>query len=470
MRKLITIAFIAIATSAFAQPQISLTTLATGFDSPVDIQNAGDERLFIVEQDGTIKIVDTLGNVNGTDFLDISSLVKTKSNEQGLLGLAFHPDYATNGYFFVHYTDSDEDQQVSRFTVSAGDRDIADANTELKIINFSQRDRYHNGGCIQFGPDGYLYIGTGDGSGNVGGDPDGNGQDSTTLLAAMLRLDIDNGSPYSSPADNPFVGNPDGADEIWATGLRNPWRFSFDKETGDLWIADVGQEDREEINMQLASSAGGENYGWNCREASLLFSWGGECPSDQSVFTEPAFTYSSKNNTNECSITGGYVYRGSQFPGLTGHYIYTDYCSGEISSLYDDNGTWTRLYHGDFDTYKYSSFGEDAGGEMYVAGVNDGKIYKITDLLVGIESNESNQSVGLSPNPFSNTTTLEFDNASGASYTLRITSTLGVEVKRIENITGSSVTIDRAGISNGVYFYSLKNGNDIQTSGKLIIE
>jgi glucose/arabinose dehydrogenase len=321
--------------------------------------------------------MDTLGIVNGTAFLDISSLVKTNpGNERGLLGLAFHPDYSSNGYFYVNYTDLNGDQQISRFTVSSGDPDVADAGSEQQLITVEQRDPYHNGGCLQFGPDGYLYIGTGDGSGNIGGDPDDEAQDSGTMLGAMLRIDIDNGSPYSSPASNPFTSIPDALDEIWATGLRNPWRFSFDRETGDLWIADVGQEEKEEINVQLASSTGGENYGWNCYEGDDLFSWGGDCEEDHSIYTSPIHTYDHTGGS--CSIAGGYVYRGSQHPTLQGHYIYTDYCSGKINSIYDDGGSWVNLYHGQFDVYKYSSFGEHASGDMYMCGLSDGKIYKIT--------------------------------------------------------------------------------------------
>ena len=231
-----------------ADAQLVLESVATGFSQPVDIANAGDDRLFIVERAGRIRIIAD-GAVLPTPFLNISSQVNNSPNERGLLGLAFHPDYETNGYFYVNYTISNGDTRVSRFSV-ANDPNTADPGSEMVILEVDQPEWNHNGGCLKFGPDGYLYIGVGDGGGfNDNHGPIGNGQNTQTLLGKMLRIDVDNGTPYSIPASNPFVGNDNVLDEIWAIGLRNPWRFSFDSETGDLWIGDVGQNIWEEIDF-----------------------------------------------------------------------------------------------------------------------------------------------------------------------------------------------------------------------------
>lgn len=358
-------------------PILELVEYATGFTKPVDIQHAGGNELYVVEQQGIIKIIDGDANVLSTPFLDITDRVNDGANERGLLGIAFHPDFTNNGFFYVNYTDnSGADTKISRFSIGASSL-IADPDSEFVIMEFDQPANNHNGGGIKFGPDGYLYIGTGDGG--SGGDPwgaIGNGQNTETLLAKMLRIDVDGGSPYSIPTDNPFVNNSNFLDEIWAWGLRNPWRFSFDKETGDLWIGDVGQGEWEEIDFQLASSAGGENYGWKCKEGFETFS--GNC-GGAANFTDPVHAYESTTSVGR-SVTGGFVYRGSEFPVLYGHYIYGDYVSGRIWSITPDGiGGWENIELLDFTNNQISSFGEDPNGELYMCAHGQGRIYKLTE-------------------------------------------------------------------------------------------
>ncbi len=354
-------------------PTISFSQIAT-YGSAVDIENVGDERLFIVNKLGTIGIIDTLGNVNPNTFLDISSQVTT-NGERGLLGLAFHPDYATNGYFYINYTDLSGNTVVSRFSVSALP-DIANASSEMVLMTINQPYSNHNGGDLTFGPDGYLYIATGDGG--SGGDPDNNGQDLMSLLGKILRIDVDNGTPYSIPADNPFFAPLSAADEIWSYGLRNPWRISFDQLTGDLWIADVGQGVLEEINFQSSTSPGSENYGWRCYEGTATYNNGVGCPSSNGLVF-PVYEY-GHNSTGGFSVTGGFVYRGNKYPCLYGKYIFVDYVSGNLWTLEaDGNGAWIDNFYDD-STFSFpnniSSFGEDSNGELYACKL-DGKIYKI---------------------------------------------------------------------------------------------
>jgi glucose/arabinose dehydrogenase len=361
--------------TASAQPEITLNVIANGFDSPVDIANAGDDRLFVVEQDGAIRIIDGNHDVLPTPFLDIDGQVGSNGNEQGLLGLAFHPNYSENGYFFVYYTKNNGDTRVSRFSVDGSNPNLADASSELVILEADQPYSNHNGGCIKFGPDGYLYISLGDGG--SGGDPLGYGQNRLTFLGKMLRIDIDNGDPYSIPETNPFAFDDFTLDEIWALGLRNAWRFSFDRETGDMWIADVGQNDWEEVDFQPANSTGGENYGWRCFEGLEPYNNDpDDCP-DVSQLTMPVQVYSN-TFTNGCSITGGFVYRGQSFPDLYGHYLYTDFCSGRIWSLTpDEEDGWNNVELLNSTNNEFTSFGEDLEGELYLTGRSTGNIYQI---------------------------------------------------------------------------------------------
>jgi len=342
------------------------------FTRPVDLQHAGDQsnRLFVVEQAGLISVFPNDSTVAAkTIFLDIRSKVQDQGNEQGLLGLAFHPDYETNGFFFVNYTATNPERTViSRFKVSQNP-DQADAASEQVILTFAQPYSNHNGGQVSFGPDGYLYIAAGDGG--SGGDPQGNGQNRAALLGKILRIDVDkqeNGALYGIPADNPFANNTSGyRKEIYAYGMRNPWRFSFDPANGKLWAGDVGQNSFEEIDI----IENGGNYGWNTMEARHCFSPGQNC--NPSGLKMPVWEYGRSFGV---SVTGGFVYRGPTLPGLTGKYIYADYSSKWIWALdYSDmtHPANTGLVQANFEI---SSFGVDQNNELYLCGF-DGKIHRL---------------------------------------------------------------------------------------------
>ncbi|MFQ5704955.1 MAG: PQQ-dependent sugar dehydrogenase, partial [Gemmatimonadales bacterium] len=290
---------------------------------------AGDtSRLFVVERPGAIRIIRN-GVVVATPFLDITNLTSL-GGERGLLSLAFHPQYVENGQFFVYYTDvTDGGTRVVRYNVSA-DPDVADPSSAHLIIAVDQPFNNHNGGQIAFGPDGMLYVGLGDGG--SAGDPLGSGQDLSSLLGSIIRLDVDGGDPFAIPSDNPHVADPNARDEIWVSGLRNPWRFSFDRRTGDLYIGDVGQDEVEEVDVHSAAAPGGANYGWNTMEGSRCFR---STNCDTTGLTLPVLEY-LHNAGGGCSITGGYVYRGSRIPALVGRYLYGDFCSEFVRSFVYD--------------------------------------------------------------------------------------------------------------------------------------
>lgn len=363
---------LAIPSKSMQSPSVSysLELLADGFQKPIYITHAGDStgRLFVVEQSGIIRIV-TGGHVLDKPFLDLSDKITRRSSEQGLLGLAFDPDYSNNGQFFVHYSDNNGDTVVMRLFVSS-DANRANHQSGSKVLEQSQPYRNHNGGQIAFGPDGHLYVGLGDGG--LAGDPHKNGQNLATWLGSILRVSIESPVGYTVPSDNPFVENKDALSEIWAYGLRNPWRFSFDRITGDLYIADVGQNDWEEINFQPADSLGGENYGWSNMEGNHCYRLGCE----SGIFSAPIAEYRHSNGT--CSVTGGYVYRGEALLHMRGSYVYGDFCSGTIWTI-------SRTMSGDWDEaliieseLQISSFGEDEFGEVYVVDYAGG-IYKIVE-------------------------------------------------------------------------------------------
>jgi glucose/arabinose dehydrogenase len=321
---------------------------------------AGDfARLFVVEKTGRIRIVKD-GVLLPDPFLDLSAQVSS-GGEQGLLGLAFDPDYATTGRFVVHYTDLDGNTALSRFQVSA-DPDRADPATGQVVLSAIQPFDNHNGGQLTFGPDGFLYLGLGDGGSS--GDPGNRGQDLSDLLASILRIDVRTGDPYTVPPDNPFVGQPNARPEVWSYGLRNPWRFSFDRANGDLYIADVGESQLEEIDVSPAAEGGGKgvNYGWSVMEGARCFHGTG-C--DQTGLTLPVLEY---DHSHGCSITGGYVYRGSAIPAIQGHYFYSDFCQRWVRSfryaagMATEETSWPALNTGG----TIVSFGEDAAGEMYI--------------------------------------------------------------------------------------------------------
>ncbi len=359
---------------AEAAPIITLEQIAANLADAVAITHAGDEsgRLFITLQAGQIVIYDGT-RVVSTPFLDISPLVLC-CGERGLLSVAFHPNYRANGLFYVNYTRRPDGATViARYSVSSNPN-VADPNSAVVLLTIPQPFANHNGGQLQFGPDGYLYIGMGDGGG--AGDPQDNAQNLGTLLGKILRIDVDGGSPYRIPPDNPFVENPDDPatlGEIWALGLRNPWRFSFDRGTRDLFIGDVGQGSREEVDFQPAGSPGGQNYGWRLMEGTLCFNPSSNC--NDGTLTLPILEY---DHSLGCSITGGYRYRGSQFPELNGTYFYADFCSGRIwGATRNSDGSWTTSQL--LDTpHSITTFGEDEVGEMYLAHYSSsGAIYRI---------------------------------------------------------------------------------------------
>lgn len=354
---------------------LDIEPVVDGLTRPTFMTHAGDgtNRLFIVEQRGRISILEK-GRLRPQPFLDIQSKVTTSGNEQGLLGLAFHPDYKNNGFFFVNYSrKGDGDNVIERYHVS-DDANVADAGNGEIVLTIDGFEPNHNGGMLAFGKDGFLYIGTGDGGG--GGDNHGrigHGQALNVLLGKILRIDVNGTQAYSVPPTNPFVNDSAASPEIWAYGLRNPWRFSFDRETGDLYIADVGQGTYEEIDFQAAASGGGENYGWRRMEGNHCYNPRTNC--DQNGLVKPIAEYSHDLG---CSVTGGYVYRGKQYPWLVGQYIFADYCTGVVwATARDANGTWATRQVTTFDD-TISSFGEDQAGELYVIGHRGGTIYKLT--------------------------------------------------------------------------------------------
>lgn len=381
------IVFSSLFTTAAAATPLTTELFASGFDRPIYVTAAPSDhhRLFVVEQGGLIKVVKD-GTVLSAPFLDLTGEVSQTGNERGLLGLAFHPSYGSNGFFYVNYTRiSDNATLVERYSVSGTDPDVADVTSGAVVVGpITQPYGNHNGGCIQFGSDGKLYIGMGDGG--SAGDPQCFAQTGTSLLGKMLRVNDDG----SVPADNPFVNDPDVLDEIWALGVRNPWRFSFDRQSGDLYIGDVGQQTWEEVDFQPASSTGGENYGWKVMEGSSCYSTSA-CdpdtpPCNDPRLTLPLFEYEHKNGL--CSVTGGYVYRGCAIPDLQGAYFVGDYCTGVIASIRHNGSQLTAFTNrtaelvpdvGSIDLI--SSFGEDAEGELYIVdlgfGAGDGEIFKI---------------------------------------------------------------------------------------------
>jgi len=378
-----------------------LTTVrvANGLNAPVFVTSkpGNTSELFILEQAGIIKILEN-GAVKSSPFLNIDPLVLS-GGERGLLGLAFHPDFQNNGYFYVDYTNNDGNTVIARYSVSANP-DSADPNSAMILLTIDQPYSNHNGGMIAFGQDGYLYIGMGDGG--SGGDPQNRAQADTVLLGKLLRIDVDNGSPYGIPPDNPYVGS-SGRDEIWAIGMRNPWRYSFDRLTHDLYIGDVGQDVYEEIDFQPAGSAGGENYGWRLKEGFSCYNPPDNC--DPGGLTDPIYVYD--HSQGRCSITGGYVYRGGVIPELSGTYFFADFCSSDIYSFnYDGNNVndfqdrTSELAPGNGQSIgNISSFGEDAYGEMYICDLG-GQVFKIVPAnpggIGGVVTDESmNPLVGI---------------------------------------------------------------------------
>ncbi|MEP6691524.1 MAG: PQQ-dependent sugar dehydrogenase [Gemmatimonadaceae bacterium] len=345
---------------------LKLETVATGLNSPLYVTApAGDARLFVVEQTGRVRIVAN-GQLLAAPFLDVSARISS-GGERGLLSIAFHPRYATNGLFFLYFTDPAGDLRIERQHVSA-DANVADASSAALVLAVPhQLASNHNGGLLLFGPDGMLYAGLGDGGG--AGDPTGNAQNRAVLLGKLLRLDVDGGSPYRIPPDNPFAGVAGARGEIWAYGLRNPWRYAFDRVAGDLYIADVGQSEREEVDVVRAAAAG-VNYGWNRLEGTRCY---GSAMCSTAGVTLPVFEY---DHTQGCSITGGFVYRGTRIAELAGTYFFSDYCSGGLRSMRVTGGTVSEEKTWPVTTGSVTSFGEDATGELYLT-TTTGTVYRI---------------------------------------------------------------------------------------------
>jgi len=354
---------------------VGLETVAEGFDQPLFVTHAGDDRLFVVERPGTSRIIEN-DEILETPFLDLTDRVGSGSSEQGLLGLAFAPNFGESGLFYVNYTDLDGNTVVSRFHVE-DDGGVVDPAGEDVVLTQEQPYQNHNGGMLAFGPDNYLYIGFGDGGSQ--GDPDGNGQSLDTWLGKILRIEVDpeytSGEPYAIPEDNPFVDDPDAKPEIWAYGLRNPWRFSFDRETGELWIGDVGGSEYEEIDV-LDVAESGANLGWSVME-------GPECrvdpACDGSGFVEPVFSYT--HDVGGGSVTGGYVYRGEEFAAIAGVYLLSDYCSGLIWGIGPDGSGGYAVSEPVETGFRISSFGEGEDGAVYVTDLGGGGVYELVPPL-----------------------------------------------------------------------------------------
>lgn len=362
--------------SLFGQNAIRINKWVSGVSIPVDIAHCGDDRLFVVEKQGRIRIIKDNALTKDT-FLNITTKVRSNGNEQGLLGMAFHPNHKSNGLIYLNYTATGSPTQtvIEEYKLSP-DSNRIDGSTGRVLLRIVQPYTNHNGGCIKFGMDGFLYIGMGDGG--SANDPQNNSQTKTSMLGKMLRIDVDTSSAYKIPADNPFLNDAQYLPEIWSLGLRNPWRFSVDRMTGDFWIGDVGQGSWEEVDFEAYDDLGGKNYGWRCYEGNANFNLGG-CTSKDN-YTFPLHEYFSDQNVNGCSITGGYVYRGNRFPGLYGKYIYGDYCSGKFWIIEKkENNSYTNTLAYDFTNNALTTFGEDAEGNLYFADATTSSIYQILD-------------------------------------------------------------------------------------------
>ena len=479
--RLSTLLVVSLCMFSAAQAQYPIDNAFPGIDfsRPVDIQNAGDgsDRLFVVEQAGRIHVFPNDAAVDETtEFLDIRDRVSDGGNEEGLLGLAFHPDYANNGYFYVNYSASGPRRNViARYSVSASDPNRADRESETVLLTFEQPYSNHNGGQLAFGPDGYLYIATGDGG--SGGDPQNNAQNRTNLLGKILRIDVDNSSgssAYAIPGDNPFAGNAEGyAEEIWAYGLRNPWRFSFDPVTGRLWTGDVGQNRFEEVDIIEK----GKNYGWRIMEGFSCYNPASGC--DQNGLTKPIVEYGRNQGA---SITGGHVYRGSGVPELQGQYIYADFVTGRI---------WGLTYNGPGDientlllasNENVSSFGVDEAGELYICSFGGG-IFRFRPTVTSAADGGTAlpASVTLSsvyPSPAAGgqvqAVTVRVGLPERQDIRLTLYDTLGRVLRTVANGTYDAGThrlrIDIRDLRAGVYFYSLQTAGTRQTRKLLVLE
>ena len=455
--------------AALDPANLQFQVVATGFDQPLLVTHAGDgsNRLFVVEKAGIIRIVRG-GVVQATPFLDIQSIVFSNGSEQGLLALAFHPNYQANGYFYVVYTDYTSPVGsivLARFTRSSTNPNLADPSSQTVILTIAEPYSNHNGGTLAFGPDGYLYWSTGDGG--SAGDPGNNAQNLNSLLGKILRLNVDSDSPYGIPPTNPFYNaGPGIRKEIWAYGLRNPWRISFDRLTGDLYIGDVGQAEWEEIDWQPASSLGGENYGWKILEGMHCYNPATGCV-EPDGYVPPIAEYPHtiiSDDDNGCSVTGGFVYRGSAFPDLEGLYFYGDYCLGKIYSLsYNVQAGWVNTFVADT-PFGISSFGEDEQGELYVTDYFSGKIYQVQYPVLTITNNSR---ADLNPTnaasvDFLVTFTKPVTGVDASDFSL---TTTGVSGASVSGVSGSgdtyTVTVD-TGTGSGTIRLDVEDDDSIE--------
>ncbi|MEM9723158.1 MAG: PQQ-dependent sugar dehydrogenase [Bacteroidota bacterium] len=454
-----------------AQPVLEIEEFASGITRPVDIAHAGDSRLFVVGKNGFIRIVTEDGALLPGNFLDITDRVLEAESEQGLLGLAFHPQFPDSPYFYVNYTGGGRATRISRFTVDPNNPNHTDSTTEKILLTIDQPFENHNAGDLAFGGDGYLYIPMGDGG--ASGDPRNSGQDPKSLLGKIVRIDVDNPSEdrnYGIPEDNPFVGDTTYLDEIWALGLRNPFRFSFDRETQDIWIGDVGQNRREELDYLPADQHRGANFGWKCKEATLDF-FADSCPEEgDSVLTAPIFEYVTSASGDGCSVIGGYVYRGSDFPGMYGVYVFADYCSGKMWTVTPDPvNTWDIVDQGVFRRFEIATFGENAAGELFLSYLNQGMIYRVKDAsTVSLENRFEAGEVSFFPNPFSEKAVLAFNNPTSFPYEVRVRDLQGRLVYSQKEVTGETVEIDRKSLTAGFYILELRG--EKQYAGKIQIQ
>lgn len=435
---------------------VGVTLFKSGFTSPVEIVHLpNDSRLFVVQQGGAIRILNPNATINATNFLTIPSASLANGDEQGLLGLAFHPNYATNGIFFVNYTNASGSTVVARYTVSA-DPNVANP-TGTPILTVAQPFSNHNGGTLRFGADGYLYVGMGDGG--SGGDPGNRAQNINENLGKMLRLDIDVAGTYAIPSSNPYVGIA-GNDEIWAVGLRNPWKFSFNRLTGDLWIADVGQGSIEEINKVNPMTAN-VNYGWKCYEGNNVYTAG--CPVPTTTYTFPVTTYGHSNG--RCSVTGGYVYTGS-ISTLLNKYIFADYCSAEIGYIDAGGTSSTIIWTGGLGLSSVTTLGEDADGEMYIA-TRGGSIYKITDPTLSTKT-FGKTSMQLYPNPATSEVFVKSTNMSFPA-TVMVFDMSGKQLSQ-QVLSADTHSIVTSSLQSGMYLVSVTDNSGANFQTKLAVQ
>lgn len=448
---------VAFTSSVVFSQTIAIQSFATGFSSAIEITHANDSRLFVVQQGGLIRILNSNGTINATPFLNLSSLVST-GGERGLLGLAFHPDYATNGYFFVNYTNISGSTVIARYSVNPSNPDVANPTATI-LMTISQPYSNHNGGSLKFGVDGYLYIGMGDGG--SGGDPENRSQNINTNLGKMLRIDVNTTTApfYTSPASNPYVGIT-GNDEIWAIGVRNPWKFSFNRLNGDLWIADVGQNNIEEINKVPSPLTAGLNFGWRCYEGNVAYNTSGCAPIG--TMTMPIAQY---NHSQGCSITGGYVYTGTQYPNFLNKYFFADYCENRIG--YADSTTGTITYTPYFSgNNNFSSFGEDINGELYIS--NGNTIYKIVDTSTASTTSFENAGFKLYPNPAKDSFTITNENRIIISK-VEFYDVSGKLIISKDEYFSETILLDISNLSPGIYIVNLIGNNGISYNSRLVV-